>query len=124
MQTFYEITDTYETFDIRDVIERLVYLEGGGTDELEMEETQEIVDIRAFLNSVRGRGGDEEFEGVRHPVTFIHESYFETYMDELIAECYDIPKNIPPWMTITYNYDALLMDYIHCLINGETFYTW
>lgn len=41
----------------------------------------------------------------------IHESYFEEHMDETIADYYELPKNLPFWMEITYDYEVLKQDY-------------
>lgn len=43
--------------------------------------------------------------------TLIRRSYFEPYMDEMVEDCYTLPKDMPYWMSITLDYDALEQDY-------------
>lgn len=69
-----------------------------------------------------GYGGDHQWEGDWYPVTLIKESYFEEYMDDMLEDCGDIPKNIPPYLTITVDYDALKQDYSEVDFEGDTYY--
>ena len=39
-----------------------------------------------------------------------------------VADCYTLPKDLPFWMTITYDYDALKQDYTGVDFNGVTYY--
>lgn len=71
---------------------------------------------------MKGNGGDEQWEGDWYPVTLIRESYFEDAMDEMIEDCYELPKDLPFWMNITYDYDALKMDYTTTELDGVTYY--
>ena len=68
----------------------------------------------------------EEAEGYSPDWTYgaqlIRESYFEEAMDEMVADCYTLPKDLPFWMTITYDYDALKQDYTGVDFNGVTYY--
>lgn len=41
----------------------------------------------------------------------IRRSYFEQYMDEIVADCYTMPKDMPSWMSIVLDYVALEQDY-------------
>ena len=107
-------------FDIRDVIKRLETLEG--EEELSEDEDEEFRQIESFLEEVEGRGGDEEWRGSWYPVTFIKGSDFESAMDQLVEDCYDIPKNLPDFMTVVLNYDALQSDYTSVKINGNIYW--
>ena len=84
--------------------------------------SEEFRSLEELLQELSGNGGDEQWEGNWYPVTLIHESYFEQSMDELVADCYEIPKDLPSFMTITLDYDALKQDYTTCEFEGETHY--
>jgi hypothetical protein len=67
----------------------------------------------------------EQCEGVddwEYGVQLIRDSYFEQAMDEMVAGCYKPPKDLPFWMTITYDYDALKQDYNSVDFDGETYW--
>lgn len=57
-----------------------------------------------------------------HGETLIRYSYFEDYMDEMIEDCYELPKDMPFWMTVTYDYEALKQDYTEVEFDGITYY--
>jgi hypothetical protein len=118
-KTFDEILD--DAFDIRDVIERYEELDGGSLDADEIAEFSLMAD---FLDEVKGTGGDEQWRGDWYPVGFIKDSYFENAMDEMLEDCGDMPKyqDIPSYLTITVNYDALQMDYSSVEIKGDTYW--
>ncbi len=42
-------------------------------------------------------------------------------MDELLEECGDIPRDLPSYLTITVDYDALKQDYTTIDFDGVTF---
>lgn len=54
--------------------------------------------------------------------SLIRYSYFEDYMDEIIENCYELPKDMPFWMTITYDYEASKQDYAEVEFDGITYY--
>jgi len=43
-------------------------------------------------------------------------------MDEMVADCYEVPKNLPSFMTITLDYVALQQDYSTVEIDGTTYF--
>jgi hypothetical protein len=43
-------------------------------------------------------------------------------MDEMVSECYELPKDLPFWMTITYDYDALRQDYTKLDFDGVAYF--
>ena len=53
--------------------------------------------------------------------TLIHRNYFEEYMDEMVEECYDLPKDLPYWMSIKLDYVALEQDYISVDFDGQEY---
>lgn len=134
-----------DIIDIRDVIERveelrdeLNILQADLDDAKEAEcETQEKSDalaewqndnaeelqkLESLLNDLCGYGGDEQWNGDWYPVTLIHENYFEQSMDEMVADCYTLPKDMPYWMSIKLDYDALKQDYTEVEFEGNTYY--
>ena len=127
------IDNTQETIDIRDIIERVEELEASIQDyenedgDLELHdgliaEKEELEELRGLLAELAGYGGDEQFEGDWYPVTLIHDSYFETAMDELLEDIGDIPRDLPCYLTITVDYVALQMDYSSVEIDNQTYW--
>lgn len=86
------------------------------------DEAVELQTLESLLSDLCGNGGDEQWGGDWYPVTLIRESYFEESMDEMVADCYDMPKNLPSFMTVTLDYDALKQDYTECEFEGDTYY--
>lgn len=62
--------------------------------------------------------------------TLIHEDYFTDYIEELINDCYELPKefnfNDWPWRHMTIDYEAAAdeakQDYIEVKFDGATYY--
>lgn len=82
MSTTTEISG--DVFDIRDVIKRFEELED--IEERDEEEQEEFVSLESFLEEMAGNGGDEQWRGDWYPVTFIADSYFEEYAQELAED--------------------------------------
>jgi hypothetical protein len=125
-----ELDLTADIIDVRDIIERVEELEASKEahqDEPEGghwsdEEAQELADLLAIMDEMKGYGGDEQWRGDWYPLTLIRDSHFEEAMDELVHDCYDMPKNLPDFMTITLDYVALQMDYTSVEIEGATYW--
>ena len=90
--------------------------------ESDKESAEELAQLLEIMEELEGNGGDEQWEGRWYPGYLIEESYFETYMDEMIEDCYNLPKDIPAFMQITYDYEMLKQDYTEIEIDGNTFY--
>lgn len=90
--------------------------------ESDSDSAEELLNLLEIMEELRGQGGDEQWEGNWYPQYLIAESHFEDYMDEMIEDCYNLPKDLPSFMTITYDYVALKMDYSEIDIEGNTFY--
>jgi len=71
-----------------------------------------------LMDELNGNGGDEQFRGDWFPSHLIRYSYFESYMDEMLEDIGDIPKDLPSYLSITVDYRALAMDYSSVEING------
>jgi len=109
-----------DVIDVRDIIERIEELEADQPLQDE-DELAELDLLKSIMDELKGNGGDEQWDGDWYPATLIRESYFEEYMDEMVADCYDVPKDLPSFMTITLDYVALQMDYTSVEINGITY---
>lgn len=90
--------------------------------ESDKESAEELAQLLEIMEELEGNGGDEKWEGSWYPGYLIEESYFENYMDEMIEGCYTLPKDIPAFMQITYDYEMLKQDYTEIEIDGNTFY--
>jgi hypothetical protein len=86
------------------------------------DDAEELNMLESLLSDLCGYGGDEQWEDDWYPITLIHENYFEQSMDEMVADCYDVPKDLPYWITITLDYDALKQDYSEVEFDGNTYY--
>lgn len=129
-------TNTDNVIDSRDIIERITELESILRGEYEELDTplsfDEWIAVTIFEHDTEGYeykiliALDEECEQYaddwEHGVSLIHESYFKAYQDELIQDCFELPKELPFWMKITYNYDALKQDYTEIDLSGETYF--
>jgi hypothetical protein len=86
------------------------------------DEGQEFAQLTALLEDLKGNGGDEQWRGDWYPVTLIRDSYFETAMDDLLEDIGELPKDLPCYLKITVDYDALQMDYTSTEIDSETYW--
>lgn len=112
-----------DIIDVRDIIARVEELRESVDGEVVIQdEYEELKTLEALLSSLCGYGGDEQWEGDWYPVTLIKDSYFEESMDEMLEDCGDIPKDLPSYLTITVDYDALKQDYSEVEFEGDTYY--
>jgi hypothetical protein len=125
---------TADYIDVRDIIARVEELREereqseidpagyGGPADTWAEERAELAQLESILDDLKGNGGDEQWEGDWYPVTLIRDSYFNEAMDELLEDIGDLPKELPCYLTITVDYDALQMDYSSVEIDGTTYW--
>lgn len=126
-----------DVFDLRDVIARYEELEDTITaaeDEASetghsaiagAEEREEFAAIKSFLDEVKGYGGDERWRGDWYPVTFIRDSYFEEYAQELADDFGAIDRDAKwPQTCIDWKQAAreLQQDYSSVEIDGVTYW--
>lgn len=123
-------TNTDRTIDSRDIIERiealeneresLLYENGGGMSQDEFDnsdEGKELETLKELEEECKQYSDDWEYGE-----TLIHRDYFNEYMDEMVEDCYQLPKDLPYWMNITIiDYDALEQDYISVYLDGEEY---
>ena len=81
------------------------------------EEGEELRALKALAEQGEDYAPDWEYGA-----QLIHEDYFEEAMDELLEDCGDIPKDLPSYLTITVDYDALEQDYTELDFDGQTYY--
>jgi hypothetical protein len=85
-------------------------------------EVEELDKLQSLLEELAGNGGDEEWEGDWYPLTLIADSYFEEYMDQMLEDCGELPKDLPCYLRITVDYAALQMDYTSVEFDGNTYW--
>lgn len=123
------IDNMQDVIDVCDVIERIEDLESLKDDhEAEPdgrhwsdEDARELQTLTDIMDDLKGNGGDEQWRGDWYPMALIRDTYFNDYMDEMVADCYEMPKDLPSFMTITLDYVALQMDYSSVDIGGVTY---
>lgn len=109
--------------DSRDVIARIEELQDNESrTSLEEEELQELLKLQSEA---------ESSPDWLHGETLIHRSYFVTYIEELIHECYEMPKELKhgsgqwPWRHISLDYEAAAneakADYFEVYYFGEAY---
>lgn len=124
-----------DIIDVRDIIARFEELESemesfdSESDDPKQdwieaypEDASEFASLESLLADLNGNGGDEQWRGDWYPMTLIRESYFEAAMDEMLEDCGDLPKDLPSYLSITVDYDALKMDYTSCEIEGVDYW--
>lgn len=123
-----------EHIDLRDVIARIEELreereastikpkEYGGPKDTWQEERQELAELESLLSELQGCGGDEQWEGEWYPLGLIRDDKFPEAMDELLEDIGDLPKDLPCYLKITVDYDALQMDYSSVEFGGHTYW--
>ena len=135
------ISNTDNTIDSRDVIARIEELEAEREDLRsamddhntdsdayeeanaalkdfdESEEGEELLALKALAEQ-----GEDYAPDWKYGAQLIHEDYFEEAMDEMLEDCGDIPRDLPSYLTITVDYDALEQDYTELDFDGQTYY--
>lgn len=119
------ISNLDDVIDSRAVIERIEELES----ELAafMEETEgalpenfpaieELMALRNLANDAIQYSSDWEYGE-----SLINRNYFEEYMDEMVEDCYELPKDLPYWMSIKLDYVALEQDYTSVDFDGQEY---
>lgn len=99
-----DITSGDDIIDVRDITDRVEELRDERDDDANANEwahedqdgPAELRRLEALLDDIRGYGGDHQWEGDWYPLTLIHDSYFETYAQELASDC-DMIKRDATW---------------------------
>lgn len=140
------ISNTDDTIDSRDVIARIAELKNT-QEELssairEARDDKEEEEAKNVYEDWQGSDEYTELEHLRalqkqaedspdwtHGETLINELYFTDYIEELINDCYDLPKELNsgnwPWRHLTIDYEAAAneakTDYMEVDFDGVTF---
>lgn len=123
----YSMCNLEDLISVEDLTDRLADLEYANDclddgEELPEDEAKELLALRDLVDELEGMGGDHQWRGDWYPATLIRESYFESYMDEMLENCGDIPKNMPSYLSITVDYVALQQDYSSVEVDGVTYW--
>lgn len=105
-------TNTDSVIDSRDIIKRIEELESDPQED----EAEELATLKALVDECEQYSSDWKYGE-----TLIHRNYFNEYMDEMIEDCYQLPKNLPYWISFTIDYDALEQDYYSVYLDGEEY---
>lgn len=130
MPRYFTLADnkTDDIIDIRDIMERVEFLESEVEyyDEKDvLEENEELTVLRNFLEELRGCGGDEQWRGDWYPVALIKDSYFEDYAKQFAEDC-GFLKNVHTWPFNCIDWQEaasqLQGDYISADLAGTTYW--
>lgn len=138
------IDNTENIIDSRDVIARIEHLEGEEADLWEAATADDapasaMIDYEAWKNGDEGqelvklKALSDECEGYGdwgHGEALIHEDHFVKYIEELIDDCYELPKELSsgawPYRHITIDYEAAAeeakADYTEVEFDGQTYF--
>jgi hypothetical protein len=126
-----EISNTADVIDSRDVIARIEEIEEMLADlesvTLTNDERRDASLELAALKSLASEA--ESSPDWIYGETLIRESHFTDYIEQLIDDCYEMPKELNsgdwPWRHVTVDYEAAAeeakADYIECDFDGVTY---
>ena len=132
--THQDLDLTADVIDVRDMIARIEELanliEGEGCEDACAEHREELALLAGLMAEMKGYGGDEQWQGDWYPVTLIRETYFTDYIQELIHDCYEMPKGMHggdwPYRHMTFDYEAAAdeakYDYTTIAIDGVDYF--
>ena len=95
-----EITNSEDIIDSRDIIARIEHLESLEPDEIEDEEQEELDALKALSDECEGYGDWQYGE------TLISRDYFVEYVQDMLADCGMIPKDLPSFVEIDWQATA------------------
>jgi len=146
------ISNSDDTIDSRDIIERIEELEGerdalqsdydeklaGVTEDSPIENHDTMIEARDALAAWDASDEAEELRTLKalaeeaegycldwtYGAQLIRESHFEQAMDEMVDDCYSIPKELAnlPWIKISYDYEMLKQDYTEVDFDGVAYF--
>lgn len=129
----YELNNTDDIIDVRDMIARVEELEDerdafdteSGNFE-DSDEGAELAKLEEVLADLQGMGGDEQWRGDWYPITLIRDTYFKDYAQELAEEIGAIPEGAT-WPCTCIDWDQaareLQYNYSGVEIDGITYWT-
>jgi len=125
------IDETQDFIDSRDVINRIDELErmrddwnawNEAPDRDPDDEPEEFTrDDEKELEELTDLQDECNYGDWHYGETLISEDAIESYLDEMVRDCYAIPE-LPAFMSIEIDYEALKMDYQVVTLRGFDFY--
>jgi hypothetical protein len=124
MQTTNELDLTADLIDVRDIIARVEELEPQVDTIGEGEHIAEWNMLTRLLHELKGYGGDEQWRGDWYPVTLIEDAYFVEYVQDLLADCGELPRDLPHYIAIDWRTTArnIRTDYSSVDVDGLTYW--
>lgn len=146
-----EISNTEDLLDVRDIIERVEELDAihdelydaAHDDDFSPDilaenkarydawvaedggESSERATLHSLLDELKG-GGDEQWKGDWYAgIPLIHENYFTDYVEELLKDCGELPRELPSYIAIDWEKtaDNVRVDYTDVDFDGQTYLT-
>ena len=132
-----DLSNSADTLDVRDLIERLEELEtereaaedkaaeGHAASGFGRDERDELAALESFLSEFKGYGGDHQWRGDWYPVTFIRDSYWKEFAQDFAEEIGAVnsdagwPNNCIDWDQAA---RELQMDYTGGYFEGVTYW--
>ena len=142
MQTKNELDLTADVIDVRDIIARVEELENDRDDYMapnrdghmtmigadwaadNSDDAAELAALQTILDELKGYGGDEQWRGDWYPITLIGEHYFTEYAQDLLADCGELPRDLPHYIEIDWQATArnIRIDYSPVDIDGVAYW--
>ena len=94
------ISNTDDVLDSRDIIARIDHLESLEPDEIEDEEKDELENLKALADQCEG------YSDWQYGETLISRDYFTEYVQDMLADCGIIPKDLPSFVEIDWQATA------------------
>jgi hypothetical protein len=121
---------TADVIDVRDIIARYEELAADmpeGTDAAMYEwldANPKLRQLSDILAELAGYGGDEQWRGDWYPVTLIDDAYFVDYVQDMLADCGEVPRDLPEYIEIDWRATArnVQTDYSSVEIDGRTYW--
>lgn len=119
-----ELDLTADVIDVRDIIARVEELEPQVDTIGEGEHIAEWNMLTRILYELKGYGGDERWRGDWYPVTLIEDAYFVEYVQDLLADCGELPCDLPHYIAIDWRTTArnIRTDYSSVDVDGLTYW--
>lgn len=65
---------------------------------------------------------EKECGGIDKDELCIRDDCIDDHLESYVNDCYDLPKNLPDFITLAIDYDALKQDYETFELGGNTYY--
>jgi hypothetical protein len=113
-----------DIIDVRDIIARVEELEPQVDTIGEGEHIAEWNMLTRILHELNGYGGDEQWRGDWYPVALIDDAYFVDYVQDMLADCGVVPRDLPDYIEIDWRATArnVQTDYSSVEIDGRTYW--